>query len=335
MPAHSPPEQREQKHPQGRAAAGAADITMPGPETGATAQGPGAAAGQHAGADSGHGRTVSRSSLLVLKPSSGAKNKKHQSPPLVKPPSEPGGAGAPLAQKDKKARPAPMDPLQQEQEAYAAMLARARQVSLPLDEQEQALFAAVMHRARDARASFEELYDHAGKLAPGRVGAQEKNAENEKQDSRQRASGPYLAADFFPVPPGLNEVDVYGNPRWISLTLAERRDDTEMLTPAPVLPAGREQAGPGPATWKDAEPRKGTVQVGDTLYPAFYLSAQEGAGRDGYRDSQSAREYAGLGSIRPRKARPMRSLVRMLIVTAVLGALYTLFAKFGWVPPLF
>lgn len=133
----------------------------------------------------------------------------------------------------------------------------------------------------------------------------------------------------------LSPVDKFGNPAWIRLSLPERDDSKEKVVPEGVLPSTRESAAPESLPDRKRKPGSKTAPGLLQRLLSGFSARQEKDGEEDSFQARLARERQARGSISPHKPRPMKSLLRMLLVTAVLGALYHLLARQGWVPPLF
>lgn len=174
-----------------------------------------------------------------------------------------------------------------------------------------ALFSAFLELARLANA-------HAGYVV-----------ESLSAEAREREIEAAFAAHLERDAAWKERLDRRGNPGWISIHLPERKDAEDGAKAKGVLP-DEDSAAPPPVTWEeDNEENKP-----QGLFGRFFRFLTPGARQPEEKD-EAQREREGLGYLVPRKTRPMRSFVRMLIVVAFLATAYHFLAKRGWVPPLF
>ena len=179
-------------------------------------------------------------------------------------------------------------------------------------QREEEEYGRILESARNAASSPGELYGDSHIL--------------EKEEDAELLS------------PLHSSMDSEGNPTWISLAPLERdirydsihRDTVEDFSQQDTMSSlskrlGRNKIGRG----KDEAPFDGE-NAG--------LSGRTGRrgqpkGSDNTR-RRAARETHGRGSFAVHKPRPMRGLVRMLLVTAALGLFYHFLAGLDWVPKL-
>lgn len=188
-------------------------------------------------------------------------------------------------------------------------------------EREHDLFRQVLEDARKPDTPLRDLFAGLTRLGtPGRP-------EEEYRKAAERCAEEALQWQ--------DSLDEEGNPRWISLTLLERRSEEKGIRAGSVLPDEKESAAPKDRLRKDQGP--------DAPIPKrenFLFSSLEFIVRRFRKDSEEERPnpddlYRGKGTIPPLRPQPMRSFFRMLLVTACLGVIYHVLSKKGWVPKLF
>ena len=186
-------------------------------------------------------------------------------------------------------------------------LSNAPEVQRMLDEEayEKELFGRIMSGAREEKTPLSELHASTTRLAvPHKTGTED--------------------ADVLPAEADISQDDEWnsgldgsGNPRWITLSVPEREEESGVLTPESVLPPQVEPPSKSPYQKDDKSKKKSAGQR---------RSSQE-----------QTPEPSRTGGMRPRsrRPRPVRNFIRMLLAVAILGMLYHILSQRGWVPQLF
>ena len=180
--------------------------------------------------------------------------------------------------------------------------------SLIEEEYEKELFGQIMSGAREQATPLRELRTRADALAvPGKH-----PQANDASVPAARAGGKEASWS--------DELDISGNPRWITLSLPEREPEKDRITPESVLPPSLKISPEKPNQQKDEQRRQQPSGLLQSFLARLKLRPQPA--------SDNVHPYA-------RRARPMRSFFRMLLVTAILAMVYHIISLRGWAPRLF
>lgn len=134
-------------------------------------------------------------------------------------------------------------------------------------------------------------------------------------------------------------LDAEGNPRWISLTVRERRTQDDSIAPEGVLPTEDESAAPKEGVLSPARDGKEAPipERNNMLFDGLEWLVRGILGTR--KKPPSPLPHDGLrprrGTLPPPRPQPLRGLLRMLLAGAILGAAYHFLALRGWVPKLF
>lgn len=180
--------------------------------------------------------------------------------------------------------------------------------SLAEEEYEKKLFGQIMSGAREQAIPLLELRARADALAvPG-------NHMKANDASPPAAGAGEKEANWS------GELDISGNPRWITLSLPEREPEHDRITPESVLPPSLIITPEKPDQQKNEQRRQQPAGFLQSFLARLKLRPQPA--------SDNVHPYA-------RRARPMRGFFRMLLVTAILAMIYHVISLRGWVPRLF
>ena len=188
-------------------------------------------------------------------------------------------------------------------------------------ERELGLFRRVLEDARNRDTPLRDLFSGMIHLAmPGL-------SEEERQRAAARCEEETLR--------WLDSMDEEGNPRWISLTLVDRRSETDGIKPGSVLPDEQESAAPKNRLHKDAENSSEIPKRENFLFSGLEFIVRRFK-KDGKEDRPKPGDvYRGKGTLPPPRPRPMRGFFRILVVSICLGVIYHIVSRKGWVPRIF
>ena len=204
--------------------------------------------------------------------------------------------------------------------------ARKHDAAVPaalMAEQERELeqFRRVLEDARNRDTALRDLFSGMIRLATPGV------SEEERQRAAARCEEETLR--------WLDSMDEEGNPRWISLTLVDRRSEAGGIKPDNVLPDDQESAAPKDRLHKDAEDSSEIPKRENFLFSSLEFIVRRFK-KDGKEDRPKPGDvYRGKGTLPPPSPRPMRSFFRMLVVSICLGVIYHILSRKGWVPRIF
>jgi|GEM_PF-4104579 len=169
---------------------------------------------------------------------------------------------------------------------------------------EEELFQRIMGEATQEKTPLEDLLRHTMRLA----------FPHALDSDLERAIGVIKArTDHWQ-----DSFDREGNPCWISLTLSERDENTDKIQPDAVLPSDAESAAP-PKTDTEGRSEK------DRERPGFFggLLGMFFRPPDPRRTQITpASIAAGRGTIPPPQPRPLRSLIRLVILGGICALAY-------------